>query len=103
MSKQIVNKCNNITVPTLNFDFSTIVLNQLPGCFTFFLRVHEHTYFMECALSQNVLLSLLMVHFVTRMYYYYRTMQMVQCAAKQLVFKQSGFVNVSCVNNSNSF
>ena len=26
---------------------------------------------MECALSQNVLLPLLMVHFVTRMYYYY--------------------------------
>ena len=26
---------------------------------------------MECALSQNVLLPLLMVHFVTRMYFYY--------------------------------
>ena len=37
----------------------------------FFLRAHEHIYFMECALSQNVLLPLLMVNFVTRMYYYY--------------------------------
>ena len=36
-----------------------------------FLRAHEHIYFMECALSQNVLLPLLMVHFVTRMYYCY--------------------------------
>ena len=40
-------------------------------CSTLFLRAHEHIYFMECALSQNVLLPLLMVHFVTRMYYYY--------------------------------
>ena len=67
--------------------------------YSFFLRAHEHIYFMECAmsqnvyivlfdthishftyhtqqpntffLSQNVLLPLLMVHFVTRMYYYY--------------------------------
>ena len=31
----------------------------------------EDIYFMECALSQNILLPLLMVHFVTRMYYYY--------------------------------
>ena len=28
----------------------------------FCLRAHEHIYFMECALSQNVLLPLLMVH-----------------------------------------
>ena len=42
-------------------------------CSTLFLRAHEHIYFMECALSQNVLLPLLMVHFVTRMYYYYYT------------------------------
>ena len=40
-------------------------------CSTLFLRAHEYIYFMECALSQNVLLPLLMVHFVTRMYYYY--------------------------------
>ena len=40
-------------------------------CVLLFLRAHEHIYFMECALSQNVLLPLLMVHFVTRMYYYY--------------------------------
>ena len=51
--------------------FSTIVLNELAVCSTLFLRAHEHIYFMECALSQNVLLPLLMVHFVTRMYYYY--------------------------------
>ena len=36
----------------------------------FFLCAHEHIYFMECALSHNVLLTWLMVHFVTRMYYY---------------------------------
>ena len=40
-------------------------------CSTLFLRAHEHIYFTECALSQNVLLPLLMVHFVSRMYYYY--------------------------------
>ena len=37
---------------------------------TLFLCAHEHIYFIECAVSQNVLLPLLMVHFVTRMYYY---------------------------------
>ena len=47
------------------------VLNELPVCSTLFLCAHEHIYFMECALSQYVLLPLLMVHFVTRMYYYY--------------------------------
>ena len=31
-------------------------------CVLFFVRAHEHIYFMECALSQNVLLPLLMVH-----------------------------------------
>ena len=40
-------------------------------CSTILQRAHEHIYFMECALSQNVLLPLLMVHFVTRMYHYY--------------------------------
>ena len=47
--------------------------HQWHSCYssTLFLCAHEHMYFMECALSQNVLLPLLMVHFVTRMYYYY--------------------------------
>ena len=54
---------STITVPVLEH---TLVLEQ-----PLFLRAHEHIYFMECALSQNVLLPLLMVHFVTRMYYYY--------------------------------
>ena len=40
-------------------------------CSTFFLRAQEHINVMEYALSQNVLLPLLMVHLVTRMYYYY--------------------------------
>ena len=31
-------------------------------CSTLFLRAHEHISFMECALSQNVLLPLLMVY-----------------------------------------
>ena len=30
------------------------------------LSAHEHISFMECALSQNVLLPLLIVHFVTK-------------------------------------
>ena len=42
--------------------------NGLAVCFTPFLRAHEHIYVMECALSQNVLLPLLMVYFVSRMY-----------------------------------
>ena len=40
-------------------------------CVLVFLPAHEPIYFMECAPSQNVLLPLLMVYFVTRMYCYY--------------------------------
>ena len=54
-----------------NVHIFKLFLNELAVCSTLFLRAHEHIYFMECALSQNVLLPLLMVHFVTRMYYYY--------------------------------
>ena len=37
----------------------------------FFLHAHKHMCAMECTLSQNVLLPLLMVHFVTIKHYYY--------------------------------
>ena len=41
-------------------------------CVLLFFCVLTNIYiFMQCALSQNVLLLLLMVHFVMRMYYYF--------------------------------
>ena len=51
-------------------DTSYFMWRECKCFYSFFLRAHEHIYFMECALSQNVLLTLLVVHFVTRMYYY---------------------------------